>query len=53
MRSLNTNEANETNMKYLKALWQFCSYVFVPQRRPHPEDGGFTETRTDGTTESA
>ena len=21
-------------MKILKALWQFCSYVFVPQRRP-------------------
>ena len=20
--------------KYLKAIWQFCSYVFVPQRRP-------------------
>lgn len=21
-------------MKYLKAIWQFVSYVFVPQRRP-------------------
>lgn len=22
------------SMKYLKAVWEFCSYVFVPQRRP-------------------
>ncbi len=21
-------------MKYLRALWEFCSYLFVPQRRP-------------------
>lgn len=21
-------------MKYLKAIWEFCSFVFVPQRRP-------------------
>lgn len=21
-------------MKYLKAIWQIVSYVFVPQRRP-------------------
>lgn len=21
-------------MKYLKVIWQFVSYVFVPQRRP-------------------
>lgn len=20
--------------KYLKAVWEFCSYLFVPQRRP-------------------
>lgn len=24
-------------MKYLKALWQFCSYLFWPQRRPKEE----------------
>lgn len=24
----------ENDMKYLKAIWQFCSYLFVPQRRP-------------------
>ena len=27
----------EEYMKYLKAVWQFVRYVFVPQRRPHPE----------------
>ena len=21
-------------MKYLKAIWMFCSYLFWPQRRP-------------------
>ena len=40
-------------ISFLKAVWKFCSYVFEPQRRQHPEDVGFTETRTDGTTESA
>jgi hypothetical protein len=35
----------------LKALWQFCSYVFWPQRRQHPEDVGFTETRIYGNTD--
>lgn len=30
-------------MKYLKAIWAFCSYMFVPQRRQHPEDVEFTE----------
>lgn len=24
----------EEYMKYLRALWQFVSFVFVPQRRP-------------------
>ena len=24
-------------MKFLKVIWQFCSYVFVPQGRPIPE----------------
>ncbi len=27
-------------MKFLKAIWEFCSYLFVPQRRQHPEDMG-------------
>lgn len=31
--------------KFLKALWQFVSYVFVPQRRP--KDSESTELRTD------
>lgn len=22
------------DMKYLKAVWEFCWYVFAPQRRP-------------------
>ena len=24
-------------MKVLKALWMFCRYVYVPQRRPRAE----------------
>ena len=28
--------------KVLKAVWQFCSYLFVPQRRPK-EVGGISE----------
>ena len=24
-------------MKYLKAIWEFCGFVFVPQRRPKDE----------------
>lgn len=38
-------------MNYLKAIWLFCSYLFVPQRRQHPEDVGFTEIRKHGFTE--
>ena len=34
----------ENDMKYLKAIWQFCSYLFVPQwgrnkkKEPHHID---------------
>ena len=26
-------------MKYLKAIWQFCSYLFVPQWGGHKGEG--------------
>lgn len=25
-------------MKYLKAIWQFCSYLFVPQWGKHKDE---------------
>ena len=31
--------------KVLKAVWEFCSYLFVPQWGKHPKDVGFTEIR--------
>ncbi len=30
-------------MKYLKAIWQICSYLFVPQWGRQPKDAGIAE----------
>lgn len=37
---------------FLKAVWQFCSYLFVPQWGRHPKDGGITDLRKQGYTTS-
>ena len=36
---------------FLKAVWQFCSYLFVPQWGRHLKDAGTTEIRNHGITE--
>ena len=36
-------------MKVLKAVWKFCSFLFVPQWGRHPKDDGTTEVRIKGT----
>jgi len=35
-------------MKYLKAVWEFCRYVFVPQRRPTDGSRGHGMKRQNG-----
>ena len=37
---------------FLKAIWQFCSYLFWPQWGRHPKDGGITELRNNGLMEA-
>lgn len=44
---------SEKIMDLVKGVWSFCSFLFIPQRRPHPEDGGFTEPRIYGAMDDA
>ena len=37
-------------MKYLKAIWEFCSFLFVPQWGRHPKDVGTAERLRQGMT---
>lgn len=34
VRSVEPYFEAEVDMKYPKAIWLFCRYLFVPQRRP-------------------
>lgn len=41
----------EYKMVWLNPIWQFCSYLFVPQWGRHPK-GGITDLRNNGLTEA-
>ena len=43
--SVGTSVETEVDMKFLKAVWEFCTFLFWPQWGRHPKDAGITEAR--------